>query len=157
MWLVQEQPLLHAAEFFTEGVGRFSVARTRAGGLICLWIPIMEEHRGWSLQGTELQIRESSIFMSGDCPGNLGFLRRMQLESGTSYLQTHSSNPSGLCLLLKDSSVAIPVSQLLPSSFLLLTGRGVMYKTAPWKGPYLTREVVGVREKRRFSCCERVP
>lgn len=124
-WRCIESPLIvllkpgcptQVAEFSTEGVGRLSDARTRAGVLTCLWIPIMEEHRGWSLPGTKLQIRESSILMSVDCPRNLGFLRKMQLESGTSHkhiLKTHADR-----LFLKESSIAILVFQPSPPFFL---------------------------------------
>lgn len=71
-WRCIESPLIvllkpgcrtQVAEFSTEGVGRLSDARIRAGVLTCLWIPIMEEHRGWSLRGTKLQVRESSILV----------------------------------------------------------------------------------------------
>lgn len=114
MWIMQEQPPLHV----TEGPGRFSAARTGAGGLMCLWLPIMEEHRGLSLQGTKLEVRESSILMSVDCPGDLGLRRRTPLKSGPSHLQTHSGNPSGLCLFLKDISTAIPGFRPIPPFFL---------------------------------------
>lgn len=111
MGIMQERPLLHETEFFTEGVVGFSSARTRRADVFAA-----TNHGATQRMvstGAKLNVRKQYSYV-------LRLPWELEVPKGNAVgiwnpSQKHSCNPSGLCLFLKAISTAIPVFHLIPS------------------------------------------